>query len=154
MVAGVKETLRIPEDRPVTEIDGDGQFNVGFEMVSNYLRKSRSKRILVGAANDPSALGALRAFEAAGRAPECAVVGQNCEPEVRAQLRRPGTRLIGSVAYFPEKYGAGLIRLALDILAGKPVPPAVFMKHQLVTPEDVDDIYPNDQLLGLSQQPV
>jgi ribose transport system substrate-binding protein len=154
MVAGVKETLRIPEDRPVTEIDGDGQFNVGFEMVRNYLRKSRSKRILVGAANDPSALGALRAFEAAGRAPECAVVGQNCEPEVRAQLRRPGTRLIGSVAYFPEKYGAGLIRLALDILTGKPVPPAVFMKHQLVTPEDVDDIYPNDQLLGLSQQPV
>jgi len=154
MVAGLKETLRIPEDRPVTEIDGDGQFNVALETVRKYLRKSKSKRILVGAANDPSALGALRAFEEAGRAAECAVVGQNCEPEARAELRRPNTRLIGSVAYFPEKYGAGLIRLALDILAHKPVPPAVFVKHQLVTPEDVDDIYPNDQLLGLMQQPV
>jgi ribose transport system substrate-binding protein len=154
MIAGLKEALRIPEDRLVREIDGDGQFNVALEMVRKHLRRCTSKRILVGAANDPSALGALRAFEEAGRAAECAIVGQNCEPEARDELRRQGTRLIGSVAYFPEKYGSGLIRLALDILAHKPVPPAVFVKHQLVTPEDVDDIYPNDNLMGLSEQPV
>jgi ribose transport system substrate-binding protein len=154
MIAGLKEAMRIPEDRLVREIDGDGQFNVALEMVRKHLRRCTSKRILVGAANDPSALGALRAFEEAGRAAECAIVGQNCEPEARDELRRQGTRLIGSVAYFPEKYGSGLIRLALDILAHKPVPPAVFVKHQLVTPEDVDDIYPNDNLMGLSEQPV
>jgi ribose transport system substrate-binding protein len=154
MIAGLKEAMRMPDDRPVREIDGDGQFNVALEMVRKHLRRCTSKRILVGAANDPSALGALRAFEEAGRAAECAIVGQNCEPEARDELRRQGTRLIGSVAYFPEKYGSGLIRLALDILAHKPVPPAVFVKHQLVTPEDVDDIYPNDNLMGLSEQPV
>jgi ribose transport system substrate-binding protein len=51
---------------------------------------------------------------------------------------------IGSVAYFPERYGFGVIRLALDILAGKPTPPAVFIKHQLITPENVDHVYSND----------
>jgi hypothetical protein len=30
------------------------------------------------------------------------------------------------------------------------VPPAIFVKHQLVTPENVDHIYPNDRLLQLS----
>jgi hypothetical protein len=27
------------------------------------------------------------------------------------------------------------------------VPPAVFVKHQLVTPETVNHIYPNDELM-------
>ncbi len=151
MLAGIKEMLRLPEDRPVAQVDGDGQFKVALDIVRKHLRASRSKRVLVGAANDPSALGALRAFEEAGRVAECAVVGQNCEPEARGELRRPNTRLIGTVAYFPEKYGEGIIRLALDILSNKPVPPAVFMKHQLVTPEDVDRVYPNDHLLGHSE---
>jgi ABC-type sugar transport system substrate-binding protein len=54
-----------------------------------------------------------------GRAADCAVVGHSAEPEGRAELRQPRTSLIGSVAYFPEKYGAGVIWLALDILAGQ-----------------------------------
>ena len=67
---------------------------------------AESRRVLVGAINDPSALGALRAFQEAGRTEACAVMGQNASPEGREELREPGTRLIGSVAYFPEKYGA------------------------------------------------
>ena len=74
-------------------------------------------------------------------------MGQNASPEGRAELRQPGTRLIGSVAYFPEKYGAEIVAVALDILHRRPVPPAVFVKHQLVTPENVDHIYPNDELM-------
>lgn len=61
-------------------------------------------------------------------------MGQNAEPEVRAELRRRHSRLIASVAYFPEQYGDGLVRLALDILARKPSSPAVFTKHQIITP--------------------
>jgi ribose transport system substrate-binding protein len=103
--------------------------------------------VLAAAANDPSALGVARAFQEAGRASTCAIVGQNAEPDARAEMREPHTPLIASVAYFPEKYGDGLIRLALDILARKPVPPAVFVRHQIVTRENVDHLYPNDSLL-------
>src|SRR5947208_1013833 len=64
-----------------------------------------------------------------------------------AEWRGPGTRLVGSVAYFPEKYGAEIVAVALDILHRRAVPPAVFVKHQLVTPDTVNHIYPNDGLM-------
>jgi len=149
MLAGIHEVIHPAESCPTFHIDGDGQFKTALERVRRRLRETRSRRILVGAANDPSALGALRAFQEAGRSSHCAVVGQNAEPEGRAELRAARTHLIGSVGYFPEKYGDGLIRLALEILAGKVVPPAVFIKHQLITPENVDHFYPNDSLLGV-----
>ena len=147
MLVGLKEVVPALEKCPVTFLDGDGVFGQSLEAVRRHLRVSRSKRVLVGAINDPSALGALRAFQEAGRVDGCAVMGQNASPEGRAELRRPGTRLTGSVAYFPEKYGAAIVAVALDILNRRPVPPAVFAKHQLVTPETVDHVYPNDNLL-------
>ncbi len=100
------------------------------------------------ASNDASALGAARAFQEAGRAGSCAIVGQNAEPDARAELREPRTPLIASVAYFPERYGDGLLKLALDILSHRQTPPALFVRHQLVTTENVDHLYPNDALLG------
>jgi ribose transport system substrate-binding protein len=140
----------VPEHCPTTQFDGDGQFKATLERMRKHLRESHAERVLVGAANDASALGALRAFEEAGRSLCCAVVGHNAEPEARREMREPRTRLIGSVAYFPERYGEGLIRLALDILARKPTPPAVFIKHQLITPDNVDHYYPNDRLMGVA----
>jgi ribose transport system substrate-binding protein len=150
MLAGINETLRHTDTR-IIHIDGDGQFRTTLECIRKHLRTSKAKRILVGAATDPSALGALRAFQEAGRTADCAVVGHNAEPDGRAELREPRTRLIGSVAYFPEKYGPGVIRLALDILARKATPPAMFIRHLLITPENVDHFYPNDNLMGLSR---
>ncbi len=152
MLAGLNETMRRSESCRVVHLNGDGQFGPTLDCIRKHLRAQKSGRILVGAATDPSALGALRAFEEAGRASDCAVVSHNAEPEGRAELRQPRTRLIGSVAYFPEKYGEGVIRVALDILARKATPPAVFTKHQLITPENVDHYYPNDALLGVSRQ--
>jgi ribose transport system substrate-binding protein len=146
-LTAIGEILRPPEPCRTVAIDGDGQFQTTLERVRKHLRESKAKRVLVGAANDPSALGALRAFEEAGRASHCAIVGQNAEPEARAELRSARTRLMASVGYFPEKYGDGLLRLALDLLAKKPVAPAIFTNHQIITPDNVDHFYPNDSLM-------
>jgi ribose transport system substrate-binding protein len=149
MLAGISETLRPSTQTRITHLDGDGQFGTSLECTRRHLRATRAKRILVGAANDSSALGALRAFQEAGCDNQCAVVGQNAEPEARVELRDPKTRLIGSVAYFPERYGFEIVRLALDILEHRPTPPATFTKHQLITPENVNHFYANDTLLGI-----
>jgi ribose transport system substrate-binding protein len=146
--AGVKEMLHT-EGYKTVSIDGDGQFKTSLERVRKHLRESKARYVLVGSANDPSALGAARAFQEAGRTATCAIVGQNAEPDARMELREPRTPLVASVGYFPEKYGDGLLRLALDLLARKPVPPAVFVRHQLVTRENVDQLYANDALLGV-----
>ena len=148
VLAGIREVVRETEQTPVVALDGDGQFKTSLERVRKHLRESKAKHVLVGAANDPSALGAARAFQEAGRAATCAIVGQNAESDARAELREPRTPLIASVGYFPEKYGDGLMRLALELLAKRPVPPAVFVRHHIITPENVDHYYPNDALLG------
>jgi ribose transport system substrate-binding protein len=148
VLAGVKDALRETPDRcRISTVDGDGQFALSLERVRRHLGRSEPRRVLVGAVNDSSALGAARAFQEAGRAATCVIVGQNAEPDARAELRVARTPLIGSVAYFPEKYGGELIRLALDILAHRPTPPAKSVKHQVNTAGNVDHLYPNDALL-------
>lgn len=145
MLAGIKDA--IPDlDCRVTNLNGDGRLQESFEIVRKHLRTNKLRHTLIGGINDASALGALRAFQERGQSTACAVMGQNASPEARQELREPNTRMIGSVAYFPEKYGDDLIRVALDILNDRPVPPAVFVKHQLITPETVDHFYPNDSV--------
>jgi ribose transport system substrate-binding protein len=151
LLVGINMVLPSAGNCRVTYLEGDGELGPSFEAVRKHLRSSHSRHVLVGGINDPSALGALRAFQEAGRAENCAIMGQNASPEGRAELREPKTRFVGSVAYFPERYGENLIRVSLDILNQRPVPPAVFVEHKLVTPTTVDHYYPNDRLAQLAR---
>jgi ribose transport system substrate-binding protein len=148
---GIQEAFPARDRCEIVLLDGDGQFSKSFEMMRRHLRSTGHTRFLLSGINDASVLGALRAFEEAGRTASCAAMGQNASPEARDELRTKGTRLIGSVAFFPEKYGEGVMKLALDILNKRPVPPAVFVQHKLVTPQTVDQLYPNDVLLKASR---
>jgi ribose transport system substrate-binding protein len=147
MLSGFRETLPGLEHVHTLEIDGRGSHEYTMDRIRRHIRQAPRRRTTVFAGNDPMALGAIRAFEECGRAETCAVMGQNASLEARREMRRPGTRLVGSVAYFPERYGDQAIRLAAAVLARQPVPPAVFTKHELVTPENVDRLYPLDEVL-------
>jgi ribose transport system substrate-binding protein len=147
MQAGIRETWKEWEQFHIVELDSIGDFASGYETVRDYLSKTSNDYTAIGAVNDPSALGALKALEEAGTSDRCVAMGHNAELEMRTELRRPGTRVIGSVAYFPEKYGEGIVQLARKILKGSHVPPAVVTKHVLITPENLDRYYPNDSLL-------
>lgn len=147
-LAGILEMIPGVSDSQVFRIDGNGQFGRSIEAVRKRLRSSRARRVLVGAINDHGALGALRAFEESGRLAECAVMSQGASMEARAEMRRPGSRLVGAVAYFPEAYGEGVIGMGIDSVRNKPVPPAVFIRHRLITAESVNRFYPNDILIA------
>jgi ribose transport system substrate-binding protein len=144
---GIMEVLPQIAHSKIVHVEGHGQFHGSLAAVRKHLKRASAGNTLVVAVNDPSAIGALRAFDEAGRTTHCAAVSQNASEEARDEMRRPGTRLIGSVAYFPENYGPEIISLALDILQHKPVPPAVFTRHHLITPENVDHVYANDILI-------
>lgn len=150
MLVGINLTLPSAKNCRVTHLNGDGEMGPSFEVVRKHLRMSRSRHIVVGAINDVSAIGALRAFEEAGRTGTCAIMGQNASPEGRAEMRKANTRLVGSVAFFPERYGPDLVKVSLDILNKKHVPPAVFVDHRLVTPATIEHFYPNDRLMEAS----
>ena len=149
ILAGINQVLPNSTNRQIFSIETETTFKASLRQVRNHLRNCTARRIMIGALNDAQALGALRAFQEVGREANCVVVGQGAEPEARAEMRQPDTRLIGSVAYFPETYGKGIVRLALDILSGNPVRQATFTKHRLITPENVDRVYPNDPLLAI-----
>lgn len=136
-----------PEGRNIPTCHYDtkgGQFDVALDTIRKHLRRRKVRRVLVGAVNDTTALAALQGFREVGLEEQCAVVGQDANVDARQEMRRPSTRFIGSVAYFPETYGPQIIKLAIEILEKKPTPPAVFTQHELVTPQNVDKIYPND----------
>lgn len=142
--AAVRE--RLPGLASVRTLDTRGEFVRAFEVVRRYLSVSPKRRTLVAGVNDPIVLGALRAFEDAGRAHLCAAAGLGAYAEARAELRRSASRLIGSVAFFPEHYGEALIRLALDLLHKRSVPPAVYAPHQMITRQNLNRFYPHDSL--------
>ncbi len=130
------------QQAPASTFDGKGSFGPSFEVVRRHLRKVAPQRTLIIANNDPSTLGALRAFEEAGRSEFCATVSLGGIREGREELLRPGTRLVACVAFFPERFGDHVIPLALAILAGKPIQGSQFIKHELLTRQDVARVYP------------
>jgi ribose transport system substrate-binding protein len=145
MVDGIAELLPNASGIPNHHYDTKGgQFEATLDLVRKHLRRRKARRALVCAVNDTTAMAALQAFREVGLEKECAIAGQDGSVLARGEMRRPFSRLVCSVAYFPETYGVRIIQLALDILNRRPVPPAIFIQHELLTSENVDKIYPND----------
>ena len=134
----------LPENWLTTQLQSRGEFVRAFELTRKYLQSVPKRRTLLTGINDFAVLGALRAFEETGRSRLCLAVGFGAIPAARRELRLPNTRLAGSVAFFPERYGESVLKLALDILHQRPVPPAMYAPVQLMTPKNVDQFYPKD----------
>ena len=94
-----------------------------------------------GGLNDQTALGALQAVRDADRERDVALVGQNASEEGRRELRNSESRFVASIAYFPERYGPKVLRLARSILNREPVPPAVYTDHVVLDHSNLDRYY-------------
>jgi ribose transport system substrate-binding protein len=101
-----------------------------------------SRHIAIISFNDEAAFGALQAARKAKREPDVVIVGQGADRLVRKEIRDPQSRLIGSTAYMPERYGEKLMELALKLLRGESVPPAVYMNHVFIDAGNIDRHYP------------
>ena len=105
---------------------------------------------LVATLDDTTALAAKLAAETAGRVPETVVVSQGCDSSVHGgasahKVLDPNNRnsiVLGSVAYFLDRYGSEILPLALKMLRGEHVPSRSFTAHVLVTAMNVFRIYP------------
>ena len=126
VLAGLRETLHEAVDAClVAVIDGDGQFKTSMEKLRRHLRESSARHVVVGAANDPSALGAVRAFQEAGR------VSDLRDRRAKRGARRP-CRVAGG-AHAAHRVG-GLLSGALrkrhhQARSRHPRPPAHTTRH-------------------------
>lgn len=144
IASAIRQALPTLSDSQFITLNGKGRLEESLAVVRKYLRTSIARRVLIGAVNDLSAIGAIRAFEEAGRTDHCAAVGQNASIEGRSEMRDSRSRLIGSVGYFAEQYGEAVMTIATSVLRHRALPQALFVKHRIVTPENVDCIYPSD----------
>jgi ribose transport system substrate-binding protein len=112
-------------------------------MLEALERLPDARRLAIISFNDDAAVGAIRAARQLGRESDIVIVGQGADRIARKEIRRPGSRLIGSAAYWPEQYGTRLLDVASKILQGEPVPPAVYSKHIFITKDNIDRYYPD-----------
>ena len=112
-------------------------------MLEALERLPDARRLAIISFNDDAAVGAIRAARQLGRESDIVIVGQGADRIARKEIRRPGSRLIGSAAYWPEQYGTRLIDVASKILQDEPVPPAVYSKHIFLTKDNIDRYYPD-----------
>lgn len=142
-IDGVKEIIPAIVPEQIIHVDSDNTTEGTYEAMNATLgRIPQSSRIAAVCFNDDAAVGVLHAAQDNGCVENLMLVGQGADRRLRAKMRLQPDAVIGATAYRPEDYGEYLISLALDILAGKQVPPAVYMEHYFINPANVDEHYP------------
>ena len=115
-------------------LDGRGQAETSREVVGSFLDSHpREKHILIAAATDSSALGAVQATRKRRRAAHVAIVGQDCIADAVSEMQRPDTPLIGTISHETASYGPQLMQIALNLLKGQAVPPYNYVTHRVVS---------------------
>ena len=135
-ITGAFEAVRgaIPDMPAETfvRLDGRGMRDKSRNLITGFLdRHPQDRHILIAAANDTSALGALDAVRERKRERHVAIVGQDCIAEAVDQLQHPKSPFIASVSHETSTYGPSLIHLGLSILRGQTVPPYNYVAHRL-----------------------
>ena len=146
-ISGAFEGIRlrlpeIPANRYV-QIEGRGMREASRLSAAEFLLDHRKgQHVLVATATDSSALGVLDAARAAGFELDMAIVGQDCIPEVVAEMKSGKSAVIGSISHQVETYGPRLIQLGISLLRGHTVPPYNYVRHRAVTAETLNDKNP------------
>jgi ribose transport system substrate-binding protein len=140
---GLRETLGQLPTNSIHLIDCGNVSAVSVAAVAAWLPTvCDAHQIAVISFNDEAAFGALQAARHVNREDDIVIVGQGADRLVHHEIRDPRSRLIGSTAYMPERYGEKLMELALKILRGESVPPAIYMDHVFIDAENIDQFYP------------
>ncbi len=141
-ITGAFEGVRggVP-DLPVesfVRIDGRGMREKSKKLIADFLqRHPKDKHILIAAATDSSALGAVDAVRENKRDRHVAIVGQDCIAEAMAEMKKTRSSLIGSVSHEASSYGPNLMHLGLSLLRGEKVAPYNYVTHKMITRESL-----------------
>lgn len=141
-ITGAFESIKAKlPDVPIesfVRMDGRGMRDKSRKLVSEFLsRHPKEKGILIGAANDTSALGALDAVKEAKRERYVAIVGQDSIPEVVAEIYKKTSPMIGTISHEAGSYGSHIVHIGLALLNGAKVPPYNYVEHKVVVQNGV-----------------
>jgi ribose transport system substrate-binding protein len=99
--------------------------------------------VLFVGANEGSAQGLLSAVETSNREDDAIVVSIDLTDMGISNLYMEDNVWIGSTAFFPENYGAVLVPMVQDILAGKKIDLVQPAEIQFVDRSNIREFYPD-----------
>jgi ribose transport system substrate-binding protein len=150
-IQGVTEGLRqeLPDLSPV-QLDSAGHPVRAGGVLAKFLAAQTRRKVLVATLDDASALAAKSAVETAGRTSDCVIVSQGADRSIHGGASEKkeidpanrGSIILGSVAYYFDRYGYEILPIALRMLQGEQVPPQTSTKHILISAKNVFLEYP------------
>jgi ribose transport system substrate-binding protein len=150
-VQGVTQALgrRLPGVR-VTALDTKGNPAQVGPLAGKFIAGHPTAKLLLAATDDATALALKGAVEAAGRVHDTAIVGHGVDRGIHGGMNdrkeidpsNRGSIVIGSVAFYLDRYGYEVLPIAMRMLRGEAVPPRVATRHVLVTAANVFLEYP------------
>lgn len=130
---GIRSVLPGLQPSQFTRLDARGLEERSYRLTLEFLRKHRRDRgILIAAADDTTALGAVRAVRESKKQREVAIAGQDGIPEALEEMKKRGTPLVTSVSHEVGTYGARLMQIGLALVRGQWVAPYHYVGHKLV----------------------
>ncbi len=150
-VQGISEGVR--ESLPALKfasLDTGGQSVRADALLTRFLLTQRGQRLLIATLDDLAAVYARNAIEMNRRQTDCIIVSQGLDHNIHGGVSEKkeldpnnrGSVVLGSVAYYMDRYGYEVLPLALRLLAGEALPPRTVTRHVLVTATDVFREYP------------
>jgi ribose transport system substrate-binding protein len=150
-IQGVTEGLKqeLPEVSPA-RLDSAGHPVRAGGVLAKFLAAQTNRKVLVATLDDATALAAKSAVETAGRISDCVIASQGADRSIHggASERKEidpanrGSIVLGSVAYYFDRYGYEILPIALRMLQGEQVPERTSTKHVLISAKNVFVEYP------------
>lgn len=131
-------------------LDTGGQSMRAGPLLTKFLTTERGRRVLIATLDDLCAIYARNAIALNGRQSDCVVVSQGCDRNIHGGINdkkeldpaNRGGSVLGSVAYYMDRYGYEVLALALRLLDGEMLPPLTLTRHKLITAANVFQEYP------------
>src|SRR5271169_5276269 len=144
---GVHESLPTLK---LASLDTGGHSVRADALLTKFLQAEGRQRLLIATLDDLAAVYAKNAIEMNRRQSDCTIVSQGLDPNIHGGAsekkeldpQNRGSVVLGSVAYYIDRYGYDALPLALRLLAGETMPPRTVTHHILVTATNVFQEYP------------
>ncbi len=141
---------RGPPGVRVTQLDTKGNPAQVGPLFGKFVASFPKGKLLLAATDDTTALAVKAAVEAAGRVQDSAIVSHGVDRSIHGGMNdrkeidpaNRGSIVIGSVAFYLDRYGYDVLPLALRMLKGEAVPPRVTTRHTLISATNVFIEYP------------
>ena len=131
----VDTTEDMPDIEIVARQSSDGQLEIAMPVMENIIQAQPQIDVVMGV-NDPTAMGALAALQAAGRADDVLIYGVDGAPDAKKMIKEG--KITATAAQSPMGIGRTAAEIAYEILAGNTVQKETLVPVTLIDASNVD----------------